>query len=145
MKFPRNARILRSQFDFAPFAAVFFLLVIFLMLGAMLPVAGLQAQLQPPEAENLPGVDRPTVAMAMDGAGRLYFEDQLVTEAQLRTSLATAVRNSREPLTLVIHADKSVAYDQLVHLALVAHDPAIGITNILLATLPRIMDSPAGQ
>lgn len=143
MKFPRNAKILRSQFDFAPFATVFFLLVIFLMLGTMLPVAGLQARLQPPDADNLPGVDRPSVAMAVDGAGRFYFEDQMVTEPQLRTSLSAAARSSHEPLTLVIHADKSVAYDQLVHLALLAHDPTIGITNILLATLPRILDSPA--
>ena len=35
MKFPRNARLLRSPFDVAPFAAVFFLLVIFLMLAAL--------------------------------------------------------------------------------------------------------------
>ena len=28
MRFPRNARILRSQLDLAPFAIVFFLLVI---------------------------------------------------------------------------------------------------------------------
>ena len=37
MKFPRNAKIIRSHFDAAPFAAVFFLLVIFLMLGALIP------------------------------------------------------------------------------------------------------------
>ena len=35
MKFPRNAKILRSHFDVAPFAAMFFLLLIFLM-----PLAG---------------------------------------------------------------------------------------------------------
>ena len=45
MKFPRNARLLRSPFDLAPFAAVFFLLVIFLLLGALLPVPGLRVQL----------------------------------------------------------------------------------------------------
>ena len=38
MKFPRNTRLLRSPFDVAPFATVLFLLVIFLMLGALLPV-----------------------------------------------------------------------------------------------------------
>ena len=40
MKFPRNARILRSQLDAAPFAAVFFLLVIFMMLGSLVLYAG---------------------------------------------------------------------------------------------------------
>ena len=37
MKFPRNAKLLRSPFDVAPFAAVFFLMVIFLLLMALLP------------------------------------------------------------------------------------------------------------
>ena len=50
------------------------------------------------------------------------------------------MKNSREPLTLVIHADKSVTYEQLVHLTLLARDA--GITNALLATLPRVVDAP---
>ena len=36
MKFRRNARVSRTQLDAAPFAAVFFLLVIFLMLGSLM-------------------------------------------------------------------------------------------------------------
>ena len=35
MKFPRSAKILRSQFDIAPFAAVFFALLILLLLGGL--------------------------------------------------------------------------------------------------------------
>ena len=73
MKFPRNSRLLRSSFDMAPFAAVLFLLVIFLMLGALLPVQGLRVRLQPPVAGDLPGVDKPTVAVAVDSSGRFYF------------------------------------------------------------------------
>jgi len=135
MKFPRNAKILRSYFDAAPFAAVFFVLVMFLLLAALLPTAGLP--LQPPAAADLPGVEQPTVAMAVDAQGRLYFENQIVTEAQLATKLAVAARTAHEPLTLVIHADKSVTYDRRAGLALLARAPEIGITNLLLATLPR--------
>ena len=40
MKFPRNARIFRGQLDAAPFAAVFFLLVIFMMLGSLVYTPG---------------------------------------------------------------------------------------------------------
>jgi biopolymer transport protein ExbD len=138
MKFPRNAKILRSHFDVAPFAAVFFLLVIFLMLGGLLPTPGIP--LLPPAAENLPGVDKPSVAMAVDSLGHLYFENQIVNESQLTTSLKVAVKAAREPLTLVIHADKSVTYDQLAHLALLARD--CGLTNSLLATLPRADAKP---
>ncbi|MGA2853765.1 MAG: biopolymer transporter ExbD [Verrucomicrobiota bacterium] len=135
MKFPRNARILRSPFEAAPFAAVLFLLVIFLMLGALLPTSGIRFQLQPPAAGDLPGVDQPTVAMAVDSGGRFYFANKIVSEAELNSSLSNAVKNSRAPLTLVIHADKTVTENQLVHLALLARNA--GIRNALLATLPR--------
>jgi biopolymer transport protein ExbD len=139
MKFPRNAKILRSQFDAAPFAAVFFLLVIMLMLGTLLPTPGLP--LQPPAAGDLPGIDRPIVAVAVDAGGHFYFANQIVTnEAQLSGNLRVAVKNSSEPLTLVIHADKTVTYDELVRLTLLARDA--GITNTLLATLPRLIASP---
>ena len=134
MKFPRNAKILRSPFEMAPFAAVLFLLVIFLLLVALLPVQGLRVQLVPPVAGDLPGIDKPTVAVAVDSSGRFYFANQIVSEAQLNSSLSNAVKNSRAPLTLVIHADKTVTEDQLIHLALLAR--AAGIQSALLATLP---------
>jgi len=136
MKFPRNAKILRSPFEVAPFAAVLFLLVICLMLGALLPTPGIPFRLQPPAAGDLPGTGQPTVDMAVDSGGRFYFTNSVVSEAQLNSSLSNAVKISRAPLTLVIHADQSVTEDQLIHLALLAR--AAGITNALLATLPRV-------
>ena len=60
MKFPRNARLLRSTLDVAPFAVVFFLLIIFLTLAALLPTPGLSLRL--PVAGDLPGTDKPTVS-----------------------------------------------------------------------------------
>jgi biopolymer transport protein ExbD len=142
MKFPRNAKILRSHFDVAPFAAVFFLLVIFLMLGALMPTAGIPLQsLQPPDADNLPGTDKPTVAMAVDANGNLYYENQIVSERVLINGLRVATNAARAPLTLIIHADKSVSYETLVHLSLLARN--YGITNTLLATLPPVEAEPA--
>ena len=139
MKFPRNAKIIRSHFDVAPFAAVFFCLVIFLLLGGLLPTAGIP--LRPPLVDNLPGVDQPAIiALAVDAGGRLYFENQIVTEPQLKTSLAAASRGAHEPLTLMIHADRTVTFETLAHLSLLARDA--GITNSLLATLPRVETGP---
>ena len=139
MKFPRNAKIIHSHFDVAPFAAVFFIVVIFLLLGALLPVPGIP--LRPPTADDLPGTDQPTIAVAVDSQGRLFYQNELVAETVLRTSLAAAAKNSAAPLTLVIHADKSVSYEQLTRLALLAREKSIGITNLLLATLPRVPDA----
>ncbi len=139
MKFPRNTRLLRSPFDVAPFAAVFFLLVIFLMLAALLPTPGML--LQPPVAGDLPGTDKPSVAVAMTADGKYFFANQIVSETELKLRLSLAAKNSREPLTLVIHADKTVTYDQLIHLTLLARDA--GIQNSLLATLPRAVNPSA--
>jgi biopolymer transport protein ExbD len=138
MKFPRNTRLLRNPFDVAPFAAVLFLLVVFLMLGALLPVPGIPLQL--PTANDLPGTDKPSVAVAVDSSGRFYFANQIVSKAQLKSNLSAAAKKSREPLTLVIHADKTVTYEQLVRLTLLARDA--GIQSVLLATLPRIVNTP---
>jgi biopolymer transport protein ExbD len=138
MKFPRNAKLLRSPFDVAPFAAVFFLLVIFLMLGVLLPAPGLSLRL--PVAADLPGTDKPTIAVAIDSAGRLFFSNQMVTENELKNQLRHAAQNSRKPLTLLVQADKSVTYDQLVRVTLLARDA--GIRDALLATLPRLVAAP---
>ena len=144
MKFSRNAKLLRSPFDVAPFAAVFFLLVFFLLLGVLLPAPGLSLQL-PKFSVNgstgdLPGTDKPTVAVAIDSGGRLFFASQMVTEQQLTDRLKRAVSVSKGPLTLVIQADEAVPYGQLVRIALLARDA--GINNALLAMQPRIVSAP---
>src|SRR5450432_2545211 len=99
MKFPRNTRLLRSPFDVAPFAAVFFLLVIFLMLAALLPTPGVP--LRPPAAGDLPGTDKPRVGVAVTADGRYFFGNQLAGEKELASRLALAAKNVPEPLMLV--------------------------------------------
>lgn len=142
MKFPRNVKIMRSPFEMAPFAAVFFLLAMFLLLGALLPTPGIPLQLI--AAVGVPGLDQPTVAVAVDAKGRYYLANQIVNDDQLDSGLSNAVKNARAPLTLVIHADQSVSYDQLTKLALRAR--GFGITNALLATLPRpVMPLPGHE
>jgi len=143
MKFPRNARLLRSTFDVAPFAVVFFLLVIFLALAALLPTPGLSLRLPVTDdapGRDLPGTDQPTVAVAIDADGRLFFANQIVTESELKAHLVDAVKKSHESLTLIVQADQSVTYGQLVQLTMVARDA--GMRDVLLATLPRVSSEP---
>jgi biopolymer transport protein ExbD len=133
MKFPRNARIFRGQLDAAPFAAVFFLLVIFIMLGSLMSTPGVRLEL--PLADDLPGTDRPTVPVAIDSGGRYYYDNQLVQEKQLFNSLRQVVIGSIQPPTMVVYADRAVSTEMLVRLGMLAR--SAGITNGLLATLPR--------
>ena len=137
MKFPRNARIFRGQLDAAPFATVLFLLVIFLMLGSLTYTPGVRIRL--PMSKDLPGTDKPTVSVAIDASGRLYFQNQWVEESDLVGRLKGAVAASSEPLTLVVQADKSVTEEMLLRLTLLANEA--GISEALLAT----RQSPFGE
>jgi biopolymer transport protein ExbD len=133
MKFPRNARIFRGQLDAAPFAAVFFLLVIFLMLGSLMYTPGVRIEL--PLSDDLPGTDKSPVSVAIDSGGRYYYDNQLVQEKRLSALLRQAVLASGEPPTLIVHADRAVSSEMLVRLWLLAR--SAGITNCLQATLSR--------
>jgi len=137
MKFPRNARIFRGQLDVAPFAAVLFLLAMFLMLGSLVYTPGIHIQL--PVADGFPGSDKPPVTVAVDRNGRLYFENESIEEAALKSRLRDRVNGSAKPLVLVVEADEAVPYNQIVRLTLLARDA--GIDEALLATLPRPITS----
>jgi len=136
MKFPRTAKMLGGQSDAAPYATVFFLLVIFLLIAALLPTPGINLSLvNLPAADDLSGTDRPGIPVAIDCSNRLYFANQMVSVAQLKSGLSNAVRQATGPVDLIIQADKTVSYDQVLQLSLLARD--VGITNALLATIPR--------
>jgi biopolymer transport protein ExbD len=134
MRFPRHARLLRSQLDAAPFASVLFLLVMFMMLTSLVYTPGARLELQLPRANGLQGTDKPTVSVAVDADGRLYYENQWVEEDALRRRLQEAARKSPEPLTLVVRADKAVSYERLMRLRGLAQEA--GILEAWLATLP---------
>jgi len=138
MKFPRNARIFRGQLDAAPFAIVFFLLVIFMMLSSLLYTPGVVLQL--PVAEDLPGTDKPNVRVGLDKNGRYYYENKSVEEAELLVELKKAVASvSPQPLTLVVFQDEAVTYKMMLRLRLIARNA--GISDVLLAALPRPIGS----
>lgn len=143
MKFTRNATILRGHLDAAPFAAVFFLLVIFMMLGSLVYTPGARLELQLPHADGLPGTDRRAISVAIDADGRLYYENQWIEESELRRRLQAAVQKSAEPLTLVVRADKAVSYEKCLGLALLGREA--GISEALLATLPRPYTAPPSR
>ncbi|MBI3416843.1 MAG: biopolymer transporter ExbD [Verrucomicrobia bacterium] len=133
MKFPRQAKIFRGQLDVAPFAGVFFLLTIFLLLHSsfVLPTG---VQLQLPDSGDWPGNDVATVTVAIDANKLFYFEHQVITEKDLQTRLTELKQRTSEPLTLVVLADKSVPLETFMRLQRIAH--AAGITSAVLAGHP---------
>jgi biopolymer transport protein ExbD len=139
MKFPRNARIFRGQLDAAPFAAVFFLLILFILLRSLLYAPGVRVELPSAGDLVLPGTDRPTISVAVT-TNALYFDNQAISEIDFANRLSDAARKSSELPTLVVQADKEVTEETLIHLTVLAHKA--GIRDLLLATLPRAFDSP---
>lgn len=139
MKFTRHARATKASLEAAPWVAVMFLLVIFLMLGGLLYTPGVHLQL--PIAEDLPGTDKPTVRVALDAQGRLFFQNQIIDEVRLHERLAEAVQAAPEKPVLVVEADKAVSYENLVRLTQLARKA--GIENAVLATLPGPFSKPA--
>ncbi len=140
MKFPRNARIFRGQLDAAPFAIVFFLLVLFLMLASLVYTPGIRLPLELPRADGLAGTDKPSISVAIDAAGRLYFENQPIEETELKARLRKAAKSSSGPLALIIEADKKVTVERLDRLLLLARDA--GISEAWGATLPSLASPP---
>lgn len=138
MRLPRNARIFRGQLDFTPFASMFFLIVIFIMLGGLVYTPGVRIQL--PVADDLPGTDQPTVNVAVDASGRLYFHHQLIEADQLQARLREEMERAGQSLTLVVHADKNLTQERLERLLSLAR--AVGIQEALLARLPRLVTPP---
>ena len=136
MKFPRNARIFRGQLDASPFVGVLFLVAIFLLLNSSLVfLPGVAIKL--PEAAELPGVTGPTVTVAVDANRHFYFRYQIIKENDLQVELRKAVLETREPLTLMLLADKTVPWDTMVQLAKLAR--AAGLKEAILVTRPPVV------
>lgn len=137
MRFPRHARIFKGQLDAAPFAGVFFLALIFITFSSHLVFTpGVRVEL--PEADGLPGTANPTVQVVVAPGGQFYFENQLLSEAELQSRLRVAVERARArgaQLTLVILADKLTPSEVTFRLAELARE--VGIRELLQATKPR--------
>ena len=136
MRFPHHVRVFRGQLDAAPFLGMFMLLVIFLLLSSSLvSIPGVPIQL--PDAPSLPGASTPTVAVAVDGSGQFYFDNQVCDENLLKAKLRQAATAAPGSLTLVVQADKSLRYEVLVRLGLLAR--SVGIKEMILATRPPVI------
>lgn len=145
MKFPRNARILRSQLDAAPLAAVFFLLVLFVMMGSLVYTPGVHIELPAADGAmgdyDLPGTDQRPITIAVDASNRLFHGNQLISETELKARLTEAVASSPEPPTLIVQAHKAITLENYTRLTLLAREA--GIRKSVLAMLPRPAAPPA--
>ncbi len=146
MRLPRNVRIFRGQLDAAPFMGVFFILLIFILLHTSL-VSHPGVEIELPVAGELPGPAGPTLVVAVDESGALYFENQALRRADLESRIADRVRDLGDSTTLVVQADAAVSQKRLIQVAELAR--RAGVRRAVLATRtgsqaarPRVAPAP---
>ena len=142
MRLPRHARIFRGQLDAAPFAGVFFLVLIFITFNSQLVFTpGVRIQL--PQADGLPGTTNPTIEVAVDRSGQFYFANQVIAEAELKQRLRAAAEKAKargSQLTLVVLAHELTPNGVLFKLGELARES--GISEMLQAVRPRTAPAP---
>ena len=139
MRFPRSIKPFRGQLEIAPFISVAFLLSILLMFGSSLVFTpGIPVHL--PDTAELPGTSNPTLTVAVDAGGHLYYDNQITDEAHLKEKLVAAVDQSKEPITLVVQMDQQAAHGVTVRLGLLAREA--GIKDLLYSVRPQTAPVP---
>jgi len=135
MKFRRNCKPFRGRMEIAPWACLFFVLMLFFLLKTSLFfVPGVRIEL--PVARGLAGVTNATATVMIDRDGRLFYNHQVVDASLLKQRLEEAVKGARRGLTLVVQADRRLDLQRLVELEQVA--AASGVRDILLAGRPLL-------
>ena len=90
-----------------------------------------------PETPEQPGARTPSVIVAVNLNGQLFFENQLVSKTEdLQQRLVRAAKESREPMTLILKLDKAVQIDTFVQLCEMARDA--GFADVILGTRPML-------
>ncbi|MDB6039954.1 MAG: hypothetical protein JWM99_3795 [Verrucomicrobiales bacterium] len=94
-----------------------------------------------PEADDLPGTANPTVVVAVNLNGQMFYENQIVKEDALRAKLRAALKQAGPTLTLVIQPDRELPIEVIVKLDKIAREA--GIRDTILGT--RAATQPLGQ
>jgi biopolymer transport protein ExbD len=130
MRFPRNAKIFRGQMDFAPLAGVFFLLVVFVLLGSLIYTPGIPItkRIHVPTASNFSAPGLSTVIVSVGLGGQLFYRNKILRSDELENELRAEVQKSKDPIALMLVVDEAVANGLVVRL----RDLALraGITEI---------------
>lgn len=123
MKFPRKAKIFYGgRLDFAPFASVLFLLVIFLVFSPLL-ISFPGVRMRQPQSirPNLPQLE-----VAIAEGGQIHFKSQLVSLAEFRGKLAHAVAQSERPPSLIVLMGKEAGYEAFSQVYQIALEEGVG-------------------
>ena len=110
--------------DLIPFVNVFFLLLVFFMIGSsFVPISGIPVNL--PEAPSVSKYSARKYIITLDRNGRIYFNDEMVDNLkQLRGKLrAFVARNADEERdSVVLRADRSNNFETISQIMALAEE-----------------------
>jgi biopolymer transport protein ExbD len=121
-----------SEINMVPLIDVMLVLLIVFMITAPLLTHGVKIDL--PAASSDPNVEKPeTVTLAMDGEGKLFWNDQPLADADLAARLADAAAATPQP-ELHLRADRETRYQKIAEVMSAAREA--GVQKMGFITVP---------
>ncbi|MDB5776482.1 MAG: exbD [Herbaspirillum sp.] len=122
-----------AEINVTPMVDVMLVLLVIFILSAPLFTHAIKVDL--PSAQAKPAEEKPqTVTVTVDPAGKLFWNDAPVNEAELPLKLAAAAQLKPQP-DMLIRADKNTRYQILADLMAAAQ--AQGLNKIGFVTVPK--------
>ncbi|EJL86731.1 biopolymer transport protein [Herbaspirillum sp. CF444] len=128
-----------AEINVTPMVDVMLVLLVIFIISAPLFTHSLQLDL--PTAKSAPAPEKPqTVSVAIDAAGKLYWQDQPVTLADLTKRMSAAAAKQPQP-EVQLRADKATRYEVIADVMSAAQSN--GLNKLGFVTDPK-PDAPAG-
>eukprot|EP01037_Dinobryon_pediforme_P018998 gene18998-19343_t len=122
-----------AEINVTPMVDVMLVLLVIFILAAPMFTHALQLDL--PTAKSSPAPEKPqTVSIAIDAAGKLYWQDQPVTQDVLNQRMAVAAKHEPQP-EVQLRADKGTRYEVIAEVMSAAQGN--GLTKIGFVTDPK--------
>ena len=130
----RGRRAPMADINVTPLADVMLVLLIIFMVTAPLLTAGVPVNLPESRAKALDQEQEP-VQVAIDDAGRIFVNDNELTEAQLPDALAEIARANQagEPPAILVRADRTTNYGKFM--SVMGELNRAGLNRVSLVTL----------
>lgn len=128
-----------AEINVTPMVDVMLVLLVIFIISAPLFTHSLQLDL--PTAKSAPAPEKPqTVSIAIDAAGKLYWQEQPVTLQEMTSRMADAATRQPQP-EVQLRADKSTRYEVIANVMSAAQSN--GLKKLGFVTDPK-PDATAG-
>jgi biopolymer transport protein TolR len=123
-----------SDINVTPLVDVMLVLVVIFIVTAPLMASSIRLDLPRTDA-GTPGEVPKSVSLSVDAKGRVFLDDQPVSEEELATRLAKAAADNRDT-EVQLRADQTVPYGRVVALMGIAHKAGLSRIGFVTEASP---------